>query len=278
MAADSVEISSNLSYGSRDIVMSGKCYMHINSCVYICGDGGVIMRDIFTTMVNDGSIYTDSLIVEGRLLSNGYIDIAGFMMRVEHGGSYSDSAKPGITYGHAGTQTCPPIHKEIDSSMCDINVNDKTVTITFAASIIYREVDFGDGFSAATHDKSLSHTYLNYNTFAIVIRLFSYCDSEVIYKVLTLDSIYRCVTPTSFSVYPDPCDAYFSVKYESCQKGNYTVPIYDDIGQKVREVSFDNSGTPVKVACDDLAAGIYYIKIPDQKNRRTGAKKIVVVH
>jgi hypothetical protein len=279
LATDSIYITTYLHY-YQNIILSGSCYMYISHAGTLCGAHDFNLFDDSYLWIR-GNLYMDSMLLEATLVVNGYLD--GLSIRQEWPGSYlNDSC--GETYIHLPPQLCErsaPIAVDTNSF---IHQNDKTVTLSFNALCTIR-IQFGDGDSAVSNvPQSISHTYAHYGTFVIVLNTScSGCDTFSLtqQKLVVIDSVippYICTTPTSFSVYPDPCDAYFYVKYESCQVENYTIPIYDDIGQKVREVSFDNSGTPVKVTCDDLAAGIYYIKAPDQRNRQSGAKKIVVVH
>jgi hypothetical protein len=274
LSSDSIYVRNDLTY-DRDISLSGTSYMYIKSCARLCSNNYILLKGA-SSIYNAGSIFTDSILDEGTIINNGYIDVAGKGMTVDSGGSYYGDSL-GYLYGHIGVQNCLSPIIAIDSNNWVINQEGGKLNVQFYLPYCFKEVDFGDGYIGHTDSNTISHYLGTFGTFLVTIKVFYMCDTFIQSQIFTYDTFYFCSTPTVFAVYPNPCSDHFYLKYQSCLSGTYTLPVYDLLGQKVKEVIIDNTGTPILVDMGDVVNGLYVIKAPTTVGKSV-SEKLVVLH
>ena len=75
----------------------------------------------------------------------------------------------------------------------------------------------------------------------------------------------------SLETYPNPFDNYFTIAFTSENK-KYRISLYDAIGSELKIISYQNftfGRHELRVPTHELVAGIYFIRVADQKNQKT---------
>lgn len=251
--------------------------MHVGRCLRVCGDWNIALVDS-SYLWNQGSIYSDSIVDEATILNDGYIDVGGPNggYFVFNGGSDS-GGYPGCLYGHLAPQICqPPEFIYSDTAAWSIIKAGNKVTFSFDQIFCFPVlISFGDGNTAVSRGGNLIHNYAHSGNYKVTVTMVFLCDTFKSEKSIQIDSV--CSTQATFSVYPNPCSDYFYVRYQSCDSGILSLPVFDMPGKWIEDVRVDNAAAPVKVNTDNLASGVYFIRMPDDI-KKSATVKIVVLH
>jgi hypothetical protein len=65
------------------------------------------------------------------------------------------------------------------------------------------------------------------------------------------------------SIYPNPAKDYLSIQFNTNLDSNYTIKIYNNVGQLVRTEKQNSNTSETTLSISDLSSGLYFIKFED---------------
>ncbi len=91
------------------------------------------------------------------------------------------------------------------------------------------------------------------------------------------DDYFEIIPNVKTAVYPNPCDAYMTVKINGENDQRYTVSLYDRFNTKIMSRSFNSASyNEIELSTVDLPDGIYFINVQSDKTSIT--RKVMVYH
>ena len=81
-------------------------------------------------------------------------------------------------------------------------------------------------------------------------------------------------TLTGLQIYPNPATAVFTIS--GSENGTYTVVLFNQLGQAVKNVSF--TGTETEIEVQDLPNGLYHVNVQNSATQAFATYKLTIVH
>jgi hypothetical protein len=63
------------------------------------------------------------------------------------------------------------------------------------------------------------------------------------------------------SIYPNPAQNQLTVQINSTEKANYTIKLFNNIGQSIKELSFLSANTQVIIPAHNISEGVYQLVV-----------------
>jgi len=269
LAADSIIVKHYLSF-DQDLNISGNAYLNVKFCAALCGNFNISLSQN-SIIHNEGDIYADKISVQAFFLNDGRVYCQG--MTVTAGKFKNDSFGyfTARQYIHDCSQKNLPetYYKLIKTPPNRVDIHLKC----------YAEIDFGDSSGTAYSSNTVSHLYTPGDSFTVNIKMYCSCDTVSFQENIVFPSPMPDNTKPwpVVSLYPNPNNGEFHVKFESCkpQSNVLTVPLYNSAGQRIRYVYLNQNG---ETQIDDLprvASGVYYLGMPSSSGIKP--QKVVII-
>lgn len=168
-------------------------------------------------------------------------------------------------------QGCPPPTAAFTytSSGLTFNFTDASTSVPGILSWVW---DFGDGNTATVQNPS--HTYATQGFYTVCLTVTDSCGTATVCDTVNATGVginSLDLNEPGVDVYPNPNDGNFNVSISG--NGAYEVRMFNALGQEVNRFRA-NGGTTSTVSLDQVEAGVYFIRVTDNKTMVT--RRIVI--
>jgi hypothetical protein len=125
--------------------------------------------------------------------------------------------------------------------------------------------DFGDAVGTSTQQNP-TYTYAASGTYTVTLIVTNGCGTDTITQVVVADGIENHISEVGYVLYPNPADGQFTVNFTAGTVGATTIALFDIAGKQLMnsEMNAQAAGTEVEINTENLAPGIYLVKISDE--------------